>query len=60
MEEAPILILKDEHHIWCNWWGRPRAGCKLCERLFKEYPVYPGDKPGDLMKRHFPQNVRRT
>lgn len=48
----------EQHHIWCNSYMRPRKGCKLCERLFAEYPYEStgdGMKDGEeLAKKHFP------
>ena len=42
------------HHPWCNFFFGPRAGCKLCARLFEEYPLEEGDSDSDLVWRHFP------
>ena len=49
-----------EHHVWCNeFLWRPRAGCAMCDRLFRDYP--PGDLPeDDLMAKHFPQNIKHA
>ena len=50
---------KTEHHIWCNYFMRPREGCKLCERLYKEYPTGKMT-PNELLKRHFPNVIKRS
>ena len=49
----------EEHHIWCNFFMRPREGCKMCDDLYKNYPSN-GLAPGELVKKHFPQVVART
>lgn len=53
----------EAHHIWCNYYMRPREGCKLCERLFARYPYEKTDdklKDGkDLMAKHFSENIVR-
>lgn len=41
------------HHIWCNYWMRPRKGCKSCERLYRLYPM--GDF--DMAEKYFPDAV---
>ena len=48
-----------EHHIWCSFFERPREGCQMCERLYKEYPMKEGETGEDLMKKHFPNNIIR-
>lgn len=46
-----------QHHIWCNYFMRPREGCSLCERLYREYPM---DKsPDEMMKEYFPDVIVR-
>ncbi len=47
------------HHPWCNFFMRPREGCKMCEGLFKDYPIKPGESTDDLLKKHFPNVVKR-
>jgi len=48
-----------KHHPWCNYFMRPFEGCPMCKGLFERYPFEPGMAPGDLMKKHFPENVLR-
>ena len=47
-----------EHHIWCNYFMYPRKGCKMCARLFEEYPYKQTQDPKEaaekLLKKHFP------
>ena len=44
------------HHPLCNFWGAPRKGCKMCERFYRDYPVYDTEveEPPDLVKKYFP------
>lgn len=48
------------HHPWCNWNYRPFAGCAMCERLYREYPLL--DRDGNLIEDiaavYFPDVVR--
>lgn len=37
---------------------RPREGCKLCERLYREYPM-DGMTPDELQEKHFPEAIKR-
>lgn len=48
----------ESHHIWCNWFMRPREGCTMCERLYQEYPPE-GLTPEELVKKHFPDVIIR-
>lgn len=48
-----------EHHIWCNNFMKPRAGCKTCAELFRKYP-YEGLSPDELLKKHFPGVIKRV
>lgn len=47
------------HHPWCSYFTRPRAGCRLCERLWVQYPLTPGQTVDALLKTHFPDTVKR-
>lgn len=47
------------HHIWCNFSRWPRADCKQCERLFREYP-YEGLNAWELARKHFPDAIPKT
>ena len=60
MEEPCSVDPTKEHHIWCNFSMRPREGCHQCEGLWKNYPYEDAQGEGDLMKKHFPENVRRV
>lgn len=51
------MIVSIAHHPWCNLFTRPRKGCEMCRELFNKYPIEAGDQTGDLLRRHFPQNV---
>jgi hypothetical protein len=46
-----------QHHVWCNFFMRPREGCWMCEELYKKYPMN-GLTPDELMAKHFPNNVK--
>ena len=51
------ITKENEHHIWCNYWMKDRKTCKMCERLFKEYPM---DKtPDEMLKKYFPDVKKR-
>ena len=56
----PLLkgfIMRDYHHIWCNYFLKDPNTCKMCDRLFKKYPM---DKPvEEMMKQHFPEAIVR-
>jgi hypothetical protein len=47
-----------DHHPWCNYWGRPRAGCKQCEGLYERYPLTPGESLDLLQQKHFPNVIK--
>ncbi len=49
-----------EHHVWCNFFTRPVEGCELCKRLWEKYPYQDGDDPDELVKKHFPDVIRRV
>jgi len=55
--KARIAFL-GEHHVWCNFFlDEPAETCSMCSGMKKNYPQ--GDKSCDeLMKEHFPNNVR--
>ena len=42
-----------EHHIWCNYYTRPRKDCKMCERLFKLYQ----ENSEAMMIKYFPEAI---
>jgi len=46
------------HHVWCNFFMEEHAStCSMCSGLKKNYPQ--NDKTcEELMKEHFPNNVR--
>ena len=46
------------HHPWCNWFTLPPEGCKMCEGLYRKYPMSPTDTADDLLERHFPDAVK--
>jgi hypothetical protein len=46
----------NEHHPWCNYFYGPREGCKMCDRLFAQYPVE-GKTPSELLAEHFPDAI---
>jgi len=43
----------NKHHIWCSFFMKPRKNCKMCKRLFKEYP----ENNDEMIKKYFP-NVK--
>jgi len=49
----------EKHHPWCNYFSRPREGCKMCDRLFEGYPLKEGMTIEDLLAKHFP-DVKRV
>ena len=55
--EAERIRDQVEHHIWCNFFGAPREGCKMCEGLYEHYPM---DKlSGDeLLEKYFPEVIK--
>ena len=42
-----------EHHIWCNYFMRPREGCKMCKGLFEKYPMKP-----NMIEDYFPNVIK--
>ena len=49
---------RTEHHIWCNFFMRDPKTCKMCDRLYEEYPM-DGLTPDELLKKHFPNVIKR-
>lgn len=49
-----FLRIPPEHHVWCNFFMRPIEGCKMCERLWKEYPYNTNSDISELMAKNFP------
>lgn len=47
------------HHIWCSYQSGPVEECKLCQRLYKEYPM-DGLTPDELQEKYFPNVIKRT
>ena len=46
------------HHPWCNYFYREREGCKMCEGLFRKYPL--NDlTPDEMLEKYFP-NVKKV
>lgn len=45
--------MKKEHHPWCNFFTGPVETCKMCKRLYEEYPLGDGTT-AELIKKHFP------
>jgi hypothetical protein len=52
-----IVNEKTQHHIWCNYWGTPREGCKQCEYLYKDYPIDKNLTMEEMTTKYFP-NVK--
>ena len=49
----------EEHHPWCNYFYRPNPQkCKMCERLYKEYPIN-GMTLDEMMGKYFPDVIIR-
>jgi hypothetical protein len=42
------------HHPFCNFFVRPREGCRQCERLFQTCPIKPGQSPAELIAERWP------
>jgi hypothetical protein len=47
-----------QHHIWCNFFTRPRKDCEMCKGLYEKYPM--DVPPDELVKKHFPNVVARS
>ena len=56
---CPDNSKENTHHPWCNFFGKPREGCKLCEKLYREYPVV-GESYGEMMAKYFPDVIIRS
>jgi len=52
--------MEQEHHIWCNFFYKPREGCEMCERLYEQYPDSDKLTPDELLKKYFPNVEPRT
>lgn len=48
-----------EHHIWCNFFTRPREGCEMCDRLFRTYPYETEEERETLHEKYFPETIKR-
>jgi hypothetical protein len=46
------------HHPFCNYYTKPRDGCWQCEEMFRKYPMQEGETGADLLKKHFPEQVK--
>ncbi len=44
----------ERHHPWCNFFPLPREGCKMCGRLFRDYPLREGESVAEMIGREFP------
>lgn len=40
-----------KHHIFCNFFMRPREGCRQCEQLFKNSPYKEGENEFEAAER---------
>ena len=49
-----------QHHIWCNFWTRPREGCKQCEGLYEQYPIDENMTHEEFVHKYFPDVIVRT
>lgn len=47
-----------KHHIWCNYFSIDPSKCKMCKRLYKEYPI-DNMTPTDMIKKYFPKVIIR-
>jgi len=52
--------MNKEHHVWCNYYHKPREGCEMCKRLYEAYPDTDRLTPDELLKKYFPDAVLRT
>lgn len=50
---------EQRHHPWCNFFMGPRDQCKMCDDLFKRYPLDDGKAAADLITEHFPNVIIR-
>ena len=46
----------DERHLF----GLERKGCRMCERLFKEYSLRDGQAPDELLTEYFPEVAKEN
>lgn len=46
------------HHIFCNKFGAPEEGCKMCEGLRERYPD--NINPDEMMAKYFPSAIPVT
>lgn len=46
----------NRHHIWCNFFMRPREGCDICNRFFRDYP-YEGLTGHETVAKYFPEAI---
>lgn len=54
-EDEPIdPNVPNGHHVFCNFFHRPRKGCKMCKRFFDAYKPKPGETSEELALRYFP------
>ena len=44
-------MTENQHHIWCNYYMKPREGCRMCEDFFKRFPM---TETEDMVSEHFP------
>lgn len=52
------------HHPFCNFFGRPREGCKQCEMLYNNYPLHDDEIPDlncadRLIQEYFPNIIKK-
>lgn len=63
-EEISYQYLLDNvyHHPFCNFFAAPRVGCKLCESLYKKYPIkeneFLDEASERIMKENFPDVIK--
>lgn len=50
--------VRKEHHLWCNYFMGDPNKCKMCDRLYKEYPMN-NLTPDELLKTYFPKVIKR-
>ena len=46
------------HHPFCSWFLKPSEGCKMCEKLYKSYPIkidnITKDSLYEITRKYFP------
>lgn len=49
---------KEFHHPWCNFFFKPREGCKMCEKFYNQYPINDENANVKSFNNPFPYNEK--